>query len=309
MRPAVSQRKWLVYATRPRPRRRSGAKPETGAERWLISPVTRDDQESRASRDTLPRYDAMPDGQSWSCRSAASQRVDLATGEARVIPFTAKVQAEIAPRVYTPVRADDGEKVRARLIRWPVPSPDGRRLVFSAMNHLYTMDLPGGTPRRVTSSTEGEFMPTWSPDGRQIAYVTWTDRGGHIKRVDATGGQPATLTSFEGYYLDPAYTPDGSRIVFISGAATDQLYSIMLGTPADPDDPDAPSEIGGVDPPNTLELKSIPAAGGAATFIAAAQGGRAPHFTNRDPKRVFLTSNRGLQSITLDGYDRRTCCG
>ena len=35
-----------------------------GAERWLAYLVTRDDQESRATRDTLPRYDFMPDGNS-----------------------------------------------------------------------------------------------------------------------------------------------------------------------------------------------------------------------------------------------------
>ena len=62
------------------------------------------------------------------------------------MPFSAGVEAEIAPRVYTPVRVEDGRPVRARLIRWPSLSPDGRRLVFSAMNRLYVMDVPGGTP-------------------------------------------------------------------------------------------------------------------------------------------------------------------
>ncbi len=82
---------------------------ETGAERWLAYPVTRDDQESRASRDTLPRYDFMPDGKSLIVPvNGKLQRIDFATGEATPIPFTAKVEAEIAPRVYTPVRVDDG---------------------------------------------------------------------------------------------------------------------------------------------------------------------------------------------------------
>jgi hypothetical protein len=37
---------------------------------------------------------------------------------------------------------DDGDQVRARLIRWPSLSPDGNALVFSALNRLYIMDLP-----------------------------------------------------------------------------------------------------------------------------------------------------------------------
>jgi hypothetical protein len=39
---------------------------------------------------------------------------------------------------YAPVRMDDGERVRARLIRWP-DLPDGSRVVFSAANRLYVM--------------------------------------------------------------------------------------------------------------------------------------------------------------------------
>ena len=325
MRPAISpDGKWLVYGTRHKTQTGLRVRNiETGAERWLAYPVTRDDQESRASRDTMPRYDFMPDGQSLIVPIGGKiHRVDFASGESRVVPLTVQVRAEIAPRVYTPVRMEDAATVKARLIRWPTLAPDGKRVVFSAMNRLYVMDLPSGKPRLLTAApqqtlgasgtvgtltgtTEGEFMPAWSPDGQSIAYVTWTTTGGHIKRVAASGGQPQTLTTAEGYYLDPTYTPDGSRIVFIRGAAADQLYSILLDTPA-PDDPDAPSEITGVNPPNTLELRWLPATGGATTFIAAAQGGRNPQFARNDAKRVYLAGNRGLQSITLDGYDRRT---
>jgi Tol biopolymer transport system component/imidazolonepropionase-like amidohydrolase len=320
MRPALSpDGKSLVYATRHK--QHTGLRVrnlETGAERWLAYPVTRDDQESRASRDTLPRYDFLPDGKSIVVPvNGRLQRVDFASGESTPIPFTAKVQAEIAPRVYTPVRVEDGDKVRARLIRWPSLSPDGRKLVFSAMNRLYIQDYPSGTPRLLTSATgatgatsgEGEFMPAWSPDGQSIVYTTWTTTGGHIKKVAAAGGQPSALTRNEGYYLDPTFSPDGSRIVFMAGAASDQLYSILLDTPPDDEmnrEGHGPGEIGGVSPPNTLEIRWMSAAGGAGTLVASAGNGRAPHFARNDGSRIYFTTNRGLQSITMDGYDRRT---
>jgi Tol biopolymer transport system component/imidazolonepropionase-like amidohydrolase len=328
MRPLISpDGKWLVYGTRHKTDTGLRVRNiDTGAERWLIYPVTRDDQESRASRDTLPGYDFTPDGQSIIVPIGGKiHRVDVATGESRLIPMTVRVQAEIAGRVYTPVRVEDANTVRARLIRWPSLSPDGKRLVFSAMNRLYIKDLPNGTPRLLspgvptTSATtapaatgtstpgtfEGEFMPSWSPDGQSIIYTTWSTAGGHIKRIGATGGQPQTLTTDEGYYLDPTYTPDGAKIVFIRGAAADQLYSILLDTPP-PDEDGAPGEISGVNPPNTLELRLMPAGGGASTFIASAQGGRDPQFIRNDARRVYLSGGRGLQSITLDGFDRRT---
>jgi Tol biopolymer transport system component/imidazolonepropionase-like amidohydrolase len=319
IRPALSpDGKWLVYGTRHKSLTGLRVRNlETGTERWLAYPVTRDDQESRASRDTLPRYDFMPDGKSLIVPvNGKLQRIDFATGEATPIPFTAKVEAEIAPRVYTPVRVEDGATVRARLIRWPSLSPDGRKLVFSAMNRLYVMDYPNGTTRLLTSGAsgasgaEGEFMPQWSPDGQSIVYATWTTTGGHIKRVAAGGGQaPQTLTRSEGYYLDPTYSPDGSRIVFMAGAASDQLYSILMDTPPEDEldrDEHGPREIGGVSPPNTLEVRWMPAAGGAGTLVASAQGGRGPHFARNDASRIYFTGNRGLQSITIDGYDRRT---
>jgi Tol biopolymer transport system component/imidazolonepropionase-like amidohydrolase len=287
---------------------------ETGHERWLAYPVTRDDQESRASRDTLPRYTFMPDGKSLLVPVGGKlQRIDVETGAATPIPFTARVQAEIAARVQTPVRIEDGDKVKARLIRWPSLSPDGKRLVFSAMNRLYVKDADGGEPKLLTSSagaSEGEFMPVWSPDGRSIVYVTWTERGGHIKRVASTGGQAETLTRHAGYYLDPAFTPDGSRVVFLSGAASDHLYSILMDTPADDqiarEAEGHDGEIGGIAAPATLEIRMMPAAGGVSTFVAAAQRGREPQFVRSDSSRVYLTTPRGLTSIALDGYDRRT---
>jgi imidazolonepropionase-like amidohydrolase/Tol biopolymer transport system component len=315
IRPAISpDGTWMVFGTRHKSHTGLRARNlETGAERWLAYPVTRDDQESRASRDTLPRYDFMPDGKSLIVPvNGKLQRIDFESGEATPIAFTAKVQAEIAPRVYSTVRVDDGDKVRARLIRWPSLSPDGRRLVYSAMNRLYVQDYPNGSPRLLTTgSGEGEFMPAWAPDGQSVVYVTWTTTGGHIKRVPAKGGAPQTLTRHEGYYLDPAFTPDGSRLVFMAGAASDQLYSILMDTPPvnefdDHDGHPGAGEIGGVNPPNTLELRWMPATGGATTLVASAQGGRGAHFARNDSSRIYFTTNRGLQSISVDGHDRRT---
>lgn len=330
MRPVLSpDGTLLVYATRFQTRTALRVRNlQTGDERWLASEVTRDDQESRASRDTMPRYTFMPDGRSLLVPVLGKlHRIDVETGAATPIPFTARVQAEVASRAYTPVRIEDGPHVRARLIRWPRVSPDGSTLVFSALNRLYIQSLPNGTPRLLTEqstsgtpgtqaprhpgSFEGEFMPTWSPDGRHVIYTTWTTGGGYIKRVAATGGVAETLTAHAGYYLDPVYTPDGTRVAFLAGTAADQLYSILLDTPP-PDhdgthgDLQAPGEITGINAPNTLEIRWMPAGGGAQTVVASAQGGRGPHFARDDSSRVYLTTNRGLQSITLDGYDRRT---
>jgi Tol biopolymer transport system component len=193
MRPVLTpDGKLLVYATRFETQTGLRVRNlETGDERWLIYPVTRDDQESVASRDTMPGYAFMPDGRSLVVPIGGKiQRVDFESGRASVVPFTAKVEVDIAARLLFENKLDDGPTLRARLIRWPKISPDGRRAVFSALNKLWIMDLPGGAPKRLTTTSAeagnvGEFMPTWSPDGQSIAFATWSKDGGNLFRVAA----------------------------------------------------------------------------------------------------------------------------
>ena len=169
MRPVLSpDGKWLVYGTRHETQTGLRVRNlETGDERWVIYPVTRDDQESAATRDTLPGYAFLPDGKSLVVPvDGKIRRVDFETGRSTPIPFTARVEADIAPRLLFANRIDDTPTVRARLVRWPAISPDGKRLVFGAFSKIWIMDLPGGKSERLTSLTQGEFMPTWSPDGR-----------------------------------------------------------------------------------------------------------------------------------------------
>ncbi len=314
MRPVISpDGKNLIYATRFETKTALRVRNlETNKERWLINNVTRDDQESRATRDTFPGYDFMPDGKSLIVPIGGKiKRVDFATGEAAEIPFRANVEAEIGPRVHFSYKVDDTANVTARLIRYPALSPDGKRTVFTAFDKLYVMDLPSGKPRRVTNSTQGEFMPTWSPDGKSIAYVTWSTQGGHINSVTVDGGTPRQLTNSTAFYSSPVYSPDGSKIVFVTGAVDDQLFAdireghefsspeeeILHGSHG--------REVTGVPGGTSLDLRYIPAGGGASKLIAPVQGGRFPHFT-KDSERVFMTTGQGLVSIRLDGYDRRT---
>src|SRR6267143_2189361 len=153
MRPALSSDgKWLVYATRYDAetglRLRDLA---SGDEKWRVYPVTRDDQESRFTRDLYPGYSFTPDNQALIISYGGKiHRVAVPSGQVADISFTAKVDQQLGPMVHLPIRIDTGN-VLVRQIRNASPSPDGRRLAFSALDRLYVVDLPNGMPRRLTN--------------------------------------------------------------------------------------------------------------------------------------------------------------
>ncbi|MCI0621245.1 MAG: CehA/McbA family metallohydrolase [Acidobacteria bacterium] len=63
------------------------------------------------------------------------------------------------------------------------------------------------------TTTWGAADPTWSPDGRRLAFSLF----GSIWQVPADGGQAEQLSSSGGYHAHPAWSPKGDKIAFIKG--------------------------------------------------------------------------------------------
>jgi Tol biopolymer transport system component len=261
---------------------------ETGDDRWLIYPVQRDEQESLFSRDLLPTYSFTADGEALIMSfDGGIRRVSLSDGSYTVIPFSASVDAPIGPLLGQSQETGDGP-VRARIIQSPQQSPDGETIVFSALTHLYRMDLDDGTPERLLDDDTPAFQPSWSPDGRWIAYVNWTNEGGHVYKVRSNGrGDPVRLTLDPAFYSDPVFTPDGEEVVVLRGSNYARMNQFF-------DEARAPA----------MDLVRLPADGGAAALIAHANALGGPHFSD-DPERVYLYSQAGLVSMRLDGSDHR----
>ena len=58
-----------------------------------------------------------------------------------------------------------------------------------------------------------ETGPTWSHDGRWVAYTSWDGmQGGHVWKVPARGGTPVRLTTMSGRYAHLAWHPDDSAL-------------------------------------------------------------------------------------------------
>lgn len=223
-------------------------------------------------------------------------RIDATSGQATMIPFTADVEQYLGPLSLSQYPITD--TFIARQIRDASPSPDVKRLAFTALDKLYLTDLAGGTPARVTKNEHVvEHSPTWSPDGRYVVFGTWTDEaGGDLYRVNADGSGLRKLTKTPSFYARPVYSPDGRRIVFATGPwvprrnFVDRLSGAMDEGPlslawmnADGGDIHEIIDVGGV--------SSIP-------------DGPMAHF-GPDSSRILYTTGAGLQSVRWDGSDRK----
>ena len=92
-----------------------------------------------------------------------------------------------------------------------------------ARSGIWVVETTGGEPRQLTAGPRTDSLPSWSPDGRQLAFLS--DRGQEGQRqiylLPAGGGKATTLTRIEGEIPAPRglnalqWSPDGRQLAFL----------------------------------------------------------------------------------------------
>ena len=124
---------------------------------------------------------------------------------------------------------------------FPVLSPDDERIAFSrkirGQYELYVMNVDGTEQTRLTRTRKGdEVLPTWSPDGRHLAFTvtTATPSGwqSDIYRMRLEGHRTRRLT-FSPVLKEfaPDWAPDGSEIAFTKQNEKRHRYGIAAVRP------------------------------------------------------------------------------
>ena len=263
---------------------------ETGEESWLAYPVQRDEQESRARLGVYPAMSFTPDSKAVvAFYGGKLWKVPVAGGEAQNIPFEVDEEVDLGPLVHFDFPISDEEKMLATQIRDAVLSPDGKQLAFTALNRLYVMDYPNGKARRLTKNDYTEALPVWLADGKELAFVSWSDEEGHIQKIGLNAGASALqLTRQSGIFSHLAWDAKSDRIIFLMGAT--QTYKDAIG----------PFAFGA-----QQSIGWIPANGGAITRIKDANGRGNPHFVEGDDRIYLFQGGKGLISMRWDGTDEK----
>jgi eukaryotic-like serine/threonine-protein kinase len=108
---------------------------------------------------------------------------------------------------------------------WPLWSPDGSQLVFSAdwdgPPNLYIADAAGGAPRvLVPFDRQVQIAGSWTPDGRQLLYAKRSHPFNRdIWIVDVATGDRRPLLATEFNEEAPALSPDGQWLAYVSDAS------------------------------------------------------------------------------------------
>ena len=96
-------------------------------------------------------------------------------------------------------------------------SPDGKRALFAGRGDIFTVPATSGPTRNLTSSPGAHDRdPAWSPDGKQIAYISDSSGEDEIWLIPQDGSDAAQQITTDGdnYKYQISWSPDGKKILW-----------------------------------------------------------------------------------------------
>ena len=171
---------------------------------------------------------------------------------------------------------------------------DGEHMVgveARSVKEVYISDYDGENQRRVTTNKSLNINSVWSPDGRSLAYTTYSKGPPNIYIANIYEGTGAPLTPPAGQSWTPVFSPDGTRVAFSSTR-----------------DGNAEIYVANRDGSNLRRLTTNPASDISPTWSPT---GTQIAFTSdrAGAPQIYVmgTDGLGLQKITTDAYaDRPT---
>ncbi|HEX5793144.1 MAG TPA: amidohydrolase, partial [Rheinheimera sp.] len=245
----------------------------------LYDGLDRDMQETWAIHGVYPTLSWTPDNSAllfWA--GGEIKKLSIADKKLATVPFTVETRKQIQTAVRVQQNIDK-EQVDTKMLRFVQVSPDGKQAVFTALGQLYITDVDQPKPRRLTKqSTEFEFYPQFSRDGKQLVYVSWNDNEqGAVNLLNLRNGRVSKLTSEPGKYVEPVFSPDGKTVIYRktgAGSLLPRQWSLHTG------------------------LYKVSSKGGAAELIS--RNGRSPMFGAENEAVYAIDYGKAPSFIRID---------
>ena len=132
----------------------------------------------------------------------------------------------ISDKVYEAVTGIRGVFSTQILYITSRPNPKG-----GILYRLMRADADGARETELFRSSEPIMSPAWSPDGKQVLYVSFESGRSAIYRQNIATGESEQMTNFKGINSAPAWSPDGNKLALtLSKDGNPELYLFDLRT-------------------------------------------------------------------------------
>ncbi len=248
-------------------------------EEWPVyDNLSHDQQETWAIFGVYPNFNFTPDSKNLIFYAKGKiWNLGIDSLNAKQIPFDVTSTQTISDALHFPQKVFQDE-FTVKMIRQLTTSPDGKRVAFNAAGYIYTKALhPDSIPHRITNTPDFEFEPAFSPDGKLLTYIDWTDElKGSVNTIDLTTHLVTRLTTDKGFYYMPRFSNKGDKVVYVKGQGNDMLGYFFGNDPG---------------------MYLIPATGGKPQMIA--KDGIRPMFSTDDSRIFYQSDESGKKAFKV----------
>jgi imidazolonepropionase-like amidohydrolase/Tol biopolymer transport system component len=197
---------------------------DSGEEWPIYDDLSHDQQETWAIFGVYPNFNWTPDSRNIIFYAKGKiWNLDINSLNPVQIPFEVTSTQTITDALHFQQKVFQDD-FPVKMIRQLTTSPDGKFVAFNAAGYIYIKELPKGEPMRVDTAKEFQYAPAFSPDGKSLVYVAWSDAlKGSVNKIDLPTRLVTRLTTEKGFYYTPQFSNKGDKIVYRKGEGNESL--------------------------------------------------------------------------------------